>query len=72
VQIIQKKGGCCGTEVEMEEKRKRVKCPVCGKWVKDYERGWHSCYTKWIREVDKKLESLEETFLGRRRYEGEI
>jgi len=56
----------------MEEKRKRVKCPVCGKWVKDYERGWHSCYTKWIREVDKKLESLEETFLGRRRYEGEI
>jgi len=56
----------------MEEKRKGVRCPVCGKWVKDYERGWHHCYTKWIREVDKKLESLEETFLGRRRYEGEV
>ena len=55
----------------MEEKRKGVRCPVCGKWVKDYERGWHHCYTKWIREVDKKLESLEEAFWGRK-HGGEV
>jgi len=56
----------------MEEKRKRVKCPVCGKWVKDYERGWHHCYVRWIRQVEKKLKSLEEAFLEGGKYGREV
>jgi len=43
-----------------------VRCPVCGEWVTEWERGVHKCYVRWIRKVDRKLRGLEEAFLGRR------
>ena len=42
-----------------------VKCPVCGEWVSEWERGTHGCYLKWLRQVDKKVRNLEEAFWGK-------
>jgi len=42
-----------------------VRCPVCGEWVSEWERGTHGCFIRWLRQVDRKVRRLEEAFWGR-------